>query len=111
MGKFFIDESDKVRVSFPDGEWAEIKSEMSQEDSDYVMNKMAEATSKGDTPDIRFNLGKMALLERNVIAWSFGVAVNKETISKLKNKYRKIILEAIDTANTEAKDFPLSQGA
>ena len=104
MSKFFIEDSDLVRVNFKGGEWADIKAEMTQEDKDAIMNAMAKATAGTDTC-LQISLGKMALLERSVVAWSFGVPVNKENISRLRNKYRSVLLAEIDKVNSAVDEF------
>ncbi len=114
MGKFFLD-NETERVTFEDGQWVDIKQELTQADSDYIMSQMA----KGQTfpmddksaPRLDLNLGRLPLLERSIIAWSFTddsgkpVSINIENISHLRSKYRTVILERVDSLNTEARRF------
>jgi hypothetical protein len=112
MSKFFIDEIDKFRVNFPDGEWIDIKTELSQSDSDYIMNAMiqAEALDGKNEPKLNIKVGKLPLLERSIIDWSFKdgdkiIPVNNINIGKLKSKYRTKVLQEIDRLNNEAGSF------
>lgn len=112
MSKYFIDESDLFRVSFDDGEWVDIKKELTQKDQDYILNTMAKA--KGKNPELELNLGRQTLLEVSVKAWSFRdggpIPVTPENLSNLKNKYRSRVLAEIDRLNSEASSFlPLKE--
>ncbi len=109
MGKYFLDEA-TFKVEFPDGQWCEIKEELSQKDQDFLINKMAKArVSKDATSEI--DLGKQALLERMIKGWSFTdesgnkVPVNSDTISNLRTKYRNVILKEIDRLTSESVEF------
>jgi len=111
MGEFFAD-SESVRIDFPDGQWVDVKEELSQADSDYIMSQMAKTEGEGVglKPDIR--LGQMPLLERSIIGWSFTdkgqpIPVNQETISTLRVKYRSRVLAEINRLNITALDFIL----
>ncbi len=104
MGEFFAD-SERVRVDFPDGQWVEIKEELSQGDQDYLLDQMAHAESGGKDTKITFSLGKLALLERSIVAWSFPDLVNKENISRLRLKYRAKVLAEVNRLNEEAGEF------
>ncbi len=107
MGKYFLG-SETVRVTFEDSQWIDIKEELSQEDSDFIMNAMAKAEAGAETK-VEFNLGRLALLERSVVAWSFAedkpVPVTRENISNLRVKYRAKVLSEIDRLNKEASEF------
>ena len=103
MGEFFLD-SEQVRVEFPDGNWVAVKEELTQEDQDYLLNAMAQ-TKGGMNPEITFSLGRLALLERAVIAWSFSQPVNRENLSRLRRKYREKVLNEIDRLNAEAEEY------
>ena len=111
MGKFFVGSKDLFRVTFPDGQWVDIKKEFSQDDSDYIMNAMASAKAVEEKPQIEMNLGKMATLERAVVAWSFTIddgtpaMINADNLSSLSAKYRMILLKEIDRLNKEAMSF------
>ncbi len=107
MGKYFLG-NETVRVTFEDGQWVDIKEELSQEDSDYIMNAMAKAEA-GTATKVEFNLGRLALLERSIISWSFAedkpIPVSRENISNLRVKYRAKVLSEIDRLNQAASEF------
>mgnify|MGYP001596469198 FL=1 len=104
MGEYFQD-SEKVRMDFPDGNWVDIKEELSQADQDYIMSQMAKTLADNGSSNIEMNLGQLPLLERSVIAWSFAVPVNRENISRLRRRYRGPLLLKIDELNTKALEF------
>ncbi len=109
MGKYFLGQ-ELIRVTFPDGEWCDIKEELPQGDIDYILTQMASARAVGKEAQIELNLGKMALLERSVMAWSFAednkpVPVNRENISNLRERYRVKILEEIDRRDTANQEW------
>jgi hypothetical protein len=99
MNGFQGDET--VRVDFPDGEWVDVKEELSQADQDYILNAMAQLQDG----KMSMTLGRLALLERSVKAWSFPEPVTKENINTLKVKYRTVLLEKIDALNSAATEF------
>jgi hypothetical protein len=107
MPKYFIDENELYRVAFDDGEWVDIKKELSQRDQDTILNSMAKA--KGKNPELELNLGKQTLLEICVKAWSFKdvqpIPVTPDNLSNLKVKYRSKVLTEIDRLNKEASNF------
>ena len=109
MGKHFINEKDTYRISFPDGEWIDIKTELSQADSDYIMGKMADIKA-GEPMGIDIKLGRLPLLERSIVAWSFAedgksVEINAETISQLRSKYRILVFKEINRLTLESQSF------
>ena len=64
---------------------------------------------KGDKK-INLNLGKLPLLIRSIVAWSFAedgkpIPVNPDTISRLRARYREPILTKIDELQTQAGQF------
>ncbi len=109
MGSFFLD-GEVVRVSFADGQWVDLKEELTQEDSDYIINAMTQ-TVVGSEAKVEIKLGRVALLERSIVAWSFkddkGIPypITKESISKLRVKYRNKVLSEVDRLNREADEF------
>jgi len=111
MSKYFITETDLFRITFEDGQWVDIKKQLSQRDQDQILNTMAKAKTKSETPDIEINLGKMALLEVSVKAWSFteddgrAIPVNPDNLSNLRIEYRAKVLSEIDRVNKEAQVF------
>ena len=104
MGDYFL-EAETERITFDDGQWCDIKQELTQADSDYIMAQMVR---NGST---QLSLGRLPLLERAVVAWSFqdkdgkSVSVNSDTISNLRRKYRTIILQKVDRLNLESLEF------
>lgn len=109
MGKYFID-NETVRVAFPDGEWIDVKEELSQEDQDFILNKMAHASAKKENSEVQIDLGKLALLQRSIVSWSFKdgdkpIPVDREHISNLRQRYRQPALEKIDELNSTAAEF------
>jgi Zn finger protein HypA/HybF involved in hydrogenase expression len=120
MGKFF-QENETVRVEFPDGEYVEIKEELSQDDQDYITSHMASIEdddkkngSKNDVPKkdkVTLRIGRLTLLERSIVNWSFkdakgeSVPINRDNVSRLRVKYRVKVLESIDKQNALAGAF------
>ncbi len=109
MSKFFI-EQEVTRVSFPDGEWADIKSEFTQEDLDFITNTMMTTKYDGKQPEVSMSFGKQATLERAIVAWSFKdgdkpIPVTPENVSNLRSKYRWLLLKEIDRLNKESGEF------
>ena len=103
MSEHFIGD-EKVRVEFPDGQWVDIKEELSQRDQDHLLNVMA-GVKGDDKPSIAFNIGKLAILEKCVIAWSFPEPINTETLCNLRRKYRLPVLEKIDELNSQPYQY------
>ncbi len=115
MGKFFVDTKDLVRVSFPDGEWIDIKEELNQTDQDFILDSMAKAMTNGGEPKIEMRLGRLALLERSIVAWSFKdeekpIPLTKENISNLRVCYRGEVLNKINELAEKATSY-LSKNA
>jgi hypothetical protein len=100
MSQFFI-ESETEKVEFLDGQWVEIKQELDQEDQDAIAGAMLKLKGK----DIEMQVGRLILLERMVVAWSFDAPVNKSTLSKLRRKYREPVLEKINDLNSAAFEY------
>jgi hypothetical protein len=100
MSEFFI-EDEKVRVEFDDGNWVDLKSELTQEDQDYISNAMMKYKDKG----IDVTLGRMPLLERMVVAWSFPVQVTRKNISNLRRKYREPVLDKSEELNKDSRAY------
>lgn len=112
MSKYFSGNETR-RINFPDGQWVDVKEELTQEDSDYILSQLAKTsiTEGKKTPDIEISLGKLALLERSIVAWSFAddsgqpVPVTRDNISRLRRRYRSVILPEVDKLNQEADSF------
>lgn len=99
MGKFFLDE-EKVRIAFDDGEYCDIKEELTLRDSEYIAK---EVSKSGE-------IGALPMLEKYIIAWSFvendmPVPINADTISHLRTKYRVPIMSKISELTQEAQAF------
>lgn len=114
MSKFFVG-NETTRVTFPDGEWVDVKEEMTQADQDYILNHMARAENLSGKASFSMSLGRMAMLERGIVAWSFTengapVPVTKENISNLRNKYRSKVLETINSLAESAGKFISKNG-
>ena len=95
MSEFFLD-SETVRIAFHDGNWVEIKPELTQEDEDFIMSQPG---AKGGL------LPPMLVLERSIVKWSFDREVSKESISQLKRRYRAKVSAEVVRLNTEALEF------
>ena len=109
MSKFFL-ENEVARITFDDSEWVDVKEELTQEDQDFILNKLAHAEAKGTDSKVEMTLGRMALLQRAIVAWSFqedgkSIPITTDNISKLRNRYRSIVLAKIDELNTAATEF------
>ena len=100
MSDFFI-EDERVRVDFGDGNWVDLKSELTQEDQDYISNQMMKYKDKG----IDVTLGRLPTLERMVLAWSFPVQVTKKNLSNLRRKYREPVLDKIEELNKDTREY------
>lgn len=106
--KFFINGSKPHRVDFPDGQWVDIKPEMTQEDQDYIMSELVAVEGR---EAITMRAGFLPLLNMAIVAWSFeddagkAIPVTKDNISNLKIKYRQKVVEEADRIYTEALTF------
>ena len=97
-----------TRLTFPDGEWVDLKTEATQEDKDYIVSKMINYSSglDGKNGKLEMGIAKLALMERWIVAWSFeALELTHENISGLKVKYRTLILERIDQLDSQADTF------
>ena len=101
MSEWFI-EDEREKVEFPDGSWVEIKTELTQEDQDAITTAMVKMR---DNKDIDMVVGRLILLERMVVAWSFDPPVNKANLSKLRRKYREPVLKRIDELNGQNWEY------
>jgi hypothetical protein len=100
MSEFFI-ENETVQIDFPDGQWVRIKSELTQEDQDAITNAMVKL--KDNQPDMI--LGRLILLERMVVEWSFDKPITRGNLSNLRRKYRDEVLQKIDEVNSTAVEW------
>jgi len=118
--KFFItEETDRIEL---DDQWVDIKHEMSMGDWEKYESSMLQVRAeeglnrqqrrainrqRSVPTSIKINTGELTLLEINIKAWSFkDVQVSRENIGKLREKWCRIILEAISERNEES---PLAQ--
>ena len=110
MGKYFL-EDEKVRVNFDDGEWVDIKEELTQADQDYILNQMTFAEQGNNGTKMEIKLGQLSLLERSIVDWSFletngnKIPINSDNISRLRKRYRNKILQEINNLNEKAESF------
>ena len=109
MSKYF-QENETNRISFEDGSWIDLKQELTQADEDYITNQMMHAqgvatSAKETKAEISMDFGKMALLERSIVAWSFDLPVTPGNISKLRAVYRSKVLIEADLLQKQAKEF------
>ena len=110
MSKYFITD-EVVKVDFPDGQWVEVKRELSQRDQDCIMDRMAKVKAGENKNEMEFSLGRMALLERVITNWSFvddagvRVPITPDNISNLKLKYRTLILTRVDALNKQTNEW------
>ena len=98
MNEYFIG-VETVRVDFPDGQWVEVKSELTQEDQDIITNAMVKLK---ENRDMDLNIGRLILLERMVVSWSFPEPITRANLSRLRRKYRQPVLDRCDELNTAA---------
>ena len=101
MSEFFI-EDETEQIDFPDGQWVKVKQELTQEDQDFITNAMVKMKGKNE---LEMVVGRLTLLERMVVAWSFEVPVNRDNLSKLRRRYREPVLERINELNSDAYDY------
>ena len=97
----FFNKGETVRIDFPDGEWVDVKEELNQADQDYIMNSMAAVKEAA----VSFNLGRLALLERSVVAWSQPESINRDNLSNMKRQYREPVLTKIDELNAKPYEY------
>ena len=100
MSEWFI-ENETEKVTFEDGVWIELKQELDQEDQDAIAGAMLKLKGK----DLEMQVGRLILLERMVLRWSFDTPVNKSNLSKLRRKYREPVLDKINDLNSAAFEY------
>jgi putative SOS response-associated peptidase YedK len=101
VSNYFI-EDETEKVTFEDGMWVEIKTELTQEDQDIITSAMIKMR---DNKDIEMVVGRLILLERMAVRWSFPLPLNKSNLSKLRRKYREPVLQRIDALNSQAFEY------
>ena len=104
MGEFFLD-GERIRVTFDDGQWVEIKEELTQADQDYILDHLAKGETAGKDTRFVLSLGRMAMLERSVVAWSFPAPVTADNISRLRLRYRQKVLAEVNRLNELAGEW------
>lgn len=102
--------SEFSRITFPDGEWVDIKKELTQAEQDNIVSQMVKTAQSGDKTAIEVNAGKLPLMVAYVVAWSFkenGVAVlvTPLNISRLATRYRDRIIVEIDRVSNQATEW------
>ena len=109
MSEFFLD-AEKVKIEFPDGNWVEVKEELTQSDQDYIMSQMTR-TSGTEKVSLVLELGQLPLLERSITDWSFAnnkgekIPITRDTISRLRLRYRTKVLLEVNRLNEKALEF------
>lgn len=98
MSEFFI-EDETEQINFPDGQWVRVKQELTQEDQDIITNAMVKLK---ENRDMDLNIGRLILLERMVVSWSFPEPITRANLSRLRRKYRQPVLDRCDELNTAA---------
>ncbi len=113
--KYFVGSGTK-RVNLEDGNWVEIKEELSTGDWEKIDSSMLQyvaesnggnrqerrrlSRGQGDpnqVTNLRIRGGTIEVLEALIVSWSFqGVPVNRNSISKLKEAWTEKILAAAD---------------
>jgi len=112
---YLINEHEVERLTFPDGEWAELRKYLTQEATDRITNALVEAGAKvrethKPEASINLNLGKMAALQEYIAGWSFAdggnpLPVTRENINLLQPKYRNLIVTRINELTAAADEF------
>ncbi len=122
-GKFFAS-GDTKRVDLDDGQWVDIKAELSVGDWEKIdasmLQYLAESPNGGNRQERRRlsrgkanteqvanirirGAGNIEVLEVLIVAWSFeNVEINRNSISKLKETWTEKILAAADEGITES---------
>lgn len=121
MNKYFVEE-DTHRLTFDDGEWVDIKKEMSAGDQEKLQTALFQLDTQGITDNregrraarrqdnikLNFRPSYLPLLEINIQAWSFSNGTNgtkekipltRENIAKLKDPIASLIADEIDRLN------------
>ncbi len=112
---YLINEQETERLTFPDGEWADLRKYLTQEATDRVTNALVEAGAKvteNRKPEasINLNLGKLTTLQEYIVGWSFTddgklLPVTRENINLLQPKYRNLIVTKINELTASADEF------
>jgi hypothetical protein len=118
MNKYFVEE-DTHRLTFDDGEWVDLKKEMSAGDQEKLQTALFQLDTQGVTDNregrraarrqdnikVNFRPSYLPLLEINIQAWSFSngndekVPLTRENIAKLKDPIASLIADEIDRLN------------
>lgn len=92
------------RLTFPDGQWVDLKKEPTQGDADYVAGRMM--------IDGKFNVlaGRLPMMARMITAWSFEeagkpVPVTEQNVDILHQKYRNMIIDRINQLTEAAGEW------
>lgn len=103
--------AERVRIPFPDGEWIEVKQELTQEDEDAIASEMLSASNTGGSTAVQIKAGRLALLARGVVAWSFAgtdgkpIPLTRDNLSCLRARYRQPTLAKLDALTASALEF------
>ncbi len=117
---FFVNDSEKERVVLTDGQWVEIKAEMSigdweKYDEAGLEYKIADQDDNGtdrasrrrrfkgsssqQDASLKIKSGFISLVHINLVAWSFELPMTPQVIGKLKPIWIDIIIERIEALN------------
>ena len=117
------------RIDFGEGEWVDIKRQMSYGDIETLESDMVrlqlkpeamkpdrEEMALSDLSTVEVRTGKLTLLVLNIKAWSFkdrdggALSVNRETVSRLAASTAERILAEIGKRNPKAPGVPGTRG-
>jgi hypothetical protein len=118
MNKYFVEE-DIHRLTFDDGEWVDLKKEMSAGDQEKLQTALFQLDTQGLTDNregrrstkrqenikLNFRPSYLPLLEINIQDWSFSngkegrIPLTRENIAKLKDPVASLIADEIDKLN------------
>lgn len=112
MGKYFLDNEVK-RITFEDREWVDVKEELTQRGADTIQNAMLQAKAQMQNKpnaEVIIDFGQQPLLEYAIVSWSFledgkTTPVTPDNISRLRAKYRNMVISEVDKLYAEARNF------
>jgi len=102
MGYFSRNETE--RLTFPDGQWVDLKRVPSQGDADYVAGRMFAAGK----PNLL--AGRLPMMARMIVAWSFEedgkpVPITEDMVDTLHPRYRNLIIDKINELTDKAGEW------
>ena len=92
------------RLTFPDGQWVDLKRVPTQGDADYVAGRMF-AEGK---PNLL--AGRLPMMARLITSWSFEengkpVPVTEDMVDRLHPKYRNLIIDKINELTAKSGEW------